>query len=63
MSEEVWRDAVVAAWSGIRTSKDGKHSPAQIEKEKRRYERIYVGGLPEWQERGEWAGFKFPKPR
>jgi len=54
---------MTVAWSQLRQMDNSHHSAAQIERQKRRYERIRAGGLPEWQESGEWAGFKFTKPK
>lgn len=60
ISEEVWRDALWVAREQLRHLKRDGGDPRQIARKHRQIDRIRSAGLPDWQERVEWAGFKFP---
>lgn len=59
-SEQVWRDALLSAREQLRSMKIKGEGAQRISRQRRQVERIRSAGLPTWQERIEWGGFKFP---
>jgi hypothetical protein len=60
ISEEVWRDALWTAREQLRSMKAENEDVSRIARKRRQIERIRSAGLADWQERVEWAEFRFP---
>lgn len=59
-TEEAWRQALFVARERLRQAERDGRSARAVHQDRRTVERIRAAGLPEWQERSEWAGFPFP---